>query len=175
MDQLSIGELGRESRLSPKALRLYDELGLLRPARVGPVIGYRCYDRAQLERARLVAALRQIGTPLAETTEIVGLAADGAATRIAQYWATVEAGHAARRELAVYLVDRLNAKRSVMYEVATREIPERSVLCLKRHVEGQGGATALGKQFVAILKTRVARRASSACGSRSSHRHLGQR
>ena len=31
---LTIGEFARAARLSPKALRLYDELGLLRPARV---------------------------------------------------------------------------------------------------------------------------------------------
>ncbi|HEY6275200.1 MAG TPA: MerR family DNA-binding transcriptional regulator [Streptosporangiaceae bacterium] len=36
MEVLSIGEFARLSRLSPRALRLYDELGLLPPARVDP-------------------------------------------------------------------------------------------------------------------------------------------
>jgi len=40
-----------------------------------------------------------------------------------------------------------------MYEVATREIAERSVLCLKRNVDEQG-AWALGKEFIAILRER---------------------
>jgi hypothetical protein len=40
-----------------------------------------------------------------------------------------------------------------MYEVATREIPERSLLCLKRNVDEQG-AWALGKEFIAILRER---------------------
>ena len=40
-----------------------------------------------------------------------------------------------------------------MYEVATREIPERSVLCLKRNVD-EKGAWALGKEFIAILRER---------------------
>ena len=39
-----------------------------------------------------------------------------------------------------------------MYEVATREIPRRSLLCLKRDVQGEAGAWALGKEFVALLK-----------------------
>lgn len=55
MELLTIGAFARGSRLSAKALRLYDELGLLTPARVDPVSGYRFYDPAQLERARLVA------------------------------------------------------------------------------------------------------------------------
>ncbi|WP_308211476.1 MerR family transcriptional regulator [Actinomadura rupiterrae] len=52
------------SRLSPKVLRLYDEFGLLTPARVDPGTGYWLYDPAQLERARLVAWLRRLGMPL---------------------------------------------------------------------------------------------------------------
>jgi DNA-binding transcriptional MerR regulator len=34
MEEISIGEFARRSRLSVKALRLYDELGVLTPARV---------------------------------------------------------------------------------------------------------------------------------------------
>jgi hypothetical protein len=40
-----------------------------------------------------------------------------------------------------------------MYEVATREMPERSVLCLKRNVD-EAGAWALGKEFIALLRAR---------------------
>jgi DNA-binding transcriptional MerR regulator len=36
VDLMSIGEFARLSRLSAKALRLYDELGLLPPAQVDP-------------------------------------------------------------------------------------------------------------------------------------------
>jgi len=50
VDEMSIGEFARRSRLSPKALRLYDELGLLAPARVDDSSGYRFYDAGQLER-----------------------------------------------------------------------------------------------------------------------------
>jgi protein phosphatase len=57
MDELlTIGAFARLTRLTPKALRLYDELGLLPPVRVDPASGYRYYEPAQLERARLVAS-----------------------------------------------------------------------------------------------------------------------
>ena len=58
---LTIGEFARASRLSPKALRLYDELGLLRPVRVDEYSGYRYYSPDQLDQARLVAWLRRAG------------------------------------------------------------------------------------------------------------------
>jgi DNA-binding transcriptional MerR regulator len=152
VDLMSIGEFARQSRLSPKALRLYDKLGLLAPARVDPDSGYRFYTAAQLERARLVAALRQLSVPLAEVKAIVDLDSNEAAARIREYWAAAEAQHTARRELAGYLVDLTSGKRSVMYEVTTRDIPKRSLLCWKRNVKGWDGAWAFGKEFVALLR-----------------------
>ncbi len=153
MQEVSIGEFARRSRLSIKALRLYDELGVLVPARVDEASGYRYYDVAQLESARLVAMLRQLDMPLAEIRELLACDPADAAERIAAHWQAVESVHDARRELADYLINRLSGKRSVMYEVATREIPERSLLCLKRNVD-EAGAWALGKEFIAILRER---------------------
>ncbi|MFD0854642.1 helix-turn-helix domain-containing protein, partial [Actinomadura adrarensis] len=69
----TIGAFARASRLSPKALRLYDDLGLLPPAHVDPSTGYRFYDPSQLERARLVAWLRRLGMPLARIWHVCEL------------------------------------------------------------------------------------------------------
>jgi len=153
VEEVSIGEFARRSRLSVKALRLYDELGVLVPARVDEVSGYRYYDVGQLDAARLVAMLRQLEVPLVAIKELLACDRVDAAERIAAHWREVESAHDARRELADYLVNRLSGKRSVMYEVATREIPERTLLCVKRNVDEQG-AWALGKEFIAILRER---------------------
>lgn len=106
---LTIGAFARAARLSPKALRLYDELDLLRPARVDPDTGYRHYAVEQLEQARLVAWLRRLGMPLARIREVCALADPADAAReIRAYWARVEAETAARRDLALFLVDQLS-------------------------------------------------------------------
>jgi DNA-binding transcriptional MerR regulator len=133
MSLMGIGEFAARSRLSAKALRLYDELGLLPPARVDPDSGYRWYGDGQLEQARLVASLRRLDVPLAEIKVVLGTDASAAAEHVASLWASAESEHAARRELASYLVDHLNGKESVMYEVSTRDMPARSVLYLLRH------------------------------------------
>ncbi len=153
MEEISIGEFARRSRLSVKALRLYDKRRLLVPARVDEVSGYRYYDVAQLEAARLISMLRQLDLSLAAIRKLVACDPVDAADQIAAHWRKVESVHDARRELADYLVNRLSGKSYVMYEVATREIPERSVLCLKRNVDEQG-AWALGKEFIAIMRER---------------------
>ncbi|QPP08061.1 MerR family transcriptional regulator [Streptomyces bathyalis] len=111
---LTIGAFAKASRLSPKALRLYDELGLLPPARVDPVTGYRLYAPGQLEQARLVAWLRRLGMPLARIRELNGLDGPAAAREVRAYWAQVENDLAVRRDMAAFLIDHLSRKDTEM-------------------------------------------------------------
>ncbi|MEW2299018.1 MerR family transcriptional regulator [Streptomyces sp. NPDC006655] len=62
----SIGEMARDSGLGVSALRFYDRAGVLVPAWVDPVSGYRWYGPEQLEEAQLLARLRRAGMPLAD-------------------------------------------------------------------------------------------------------------
>ncbi|MFH8609108.1 MerR family transcriptional regulator [Streptomyces sp. NPDC018029] len=119
MGMLTIGAFAKASRLSPKALRLYDELGLLPPARVDPVTGYRLYAPDQLDRARLVAWLRRLGMPLARIQHVCALDAGAAAREVRAYWARVEAETAARRDLAAFLVDHLSWKDSALSDATS--------------------------------------------------------
>ncbi|WP_433688631.1 MerR family transcriptional regulator [Micromonospora carbonacea] len=118
MGLLTIGGFARAARLTPKALRLYDELGLLRPAAVDPESGYRLYDPAQLERARLIASLRRIGMPLAEIRTVCGLRPEAAAEAVDAYWRRVVADTAQRGRLATLLVGNLSGKGSAMDHTA---------------------------------------------------------
>ncbi len=114
MSLLTIGAFAKASRLSPKALRLYDDLGLLQPVEVDPASGYRFYDLAQLDRARLVAWLRRLGMPLARIRMVCDAEPATAAAEIAAYWAQVTAEAAVRQELAAFLVDYLEGKATAM-------------------------------------------------------------
>lgn len=58
---LSISEFSEMCLLSPQTLRHYHAEGLLLPARVSEDTGYRFYTLDQVERAVLIAALRQAG------------------------------------------------------------------------------------------------------------------
>jgi DNA-binding transcriptional MerR regulator len=112
-DLLTIGAFAARARLSAKALRLYDRLGLLAPAYVDELTGYRYYRSDQVERARLVALLRQLDMPLARVAEIVeAVGTDGAlaAERLAAYWAGAEERFASQRALVGYLRGRLTGR-----------------------------------------------------------------
>lgn len=65
--------------VSAKALRIYEDHGLLRPERSGA--GYRLYAEADLERARAVVQLRALGLPLAQVA--AALQGDAGAMQLA--------------------------------------------------------------------------------------------
>ncbi|EKX60675.1 transcriptional regulator, MerR family [Streptomyces ipomoeae 91-03] len=141
-DLLTIGAFAARARLSAKALRLYDRLGLLAPAYVDEVNGYRYYRADQIERARLVALLRQLDMPLARVAEIVEtVELDGAraADRLAAYWAGAEERFASQRTLAAYLCGRLSGRKPGMNEpygkftVETVDTAPQVVLTQSRH------------------------------------------
>lgn len=67
---LRVGDFSQLARVTVRALRHYDALGLLRPARTDPTTGYRYYAVEQLVRLSRVLALRDLGFPLAEVRRL---------------------------------------------------------------------------------------------------------
>jgi effector-binding domain-containing protein len=59
-----IGDFSRLSQVTVKALRYYDELGLLKPAHVDRFTGYRYYSATQLPRLNRILALKDLGFAL---------------------------------------------------------------------------------------------------------------
>jgi serine/threonine protein phosphatase PrpC len=116
VELLTIGAFAQATRLTPKALRLYDRIGLLSPAVVDPDTGYRLYDPAQQHPARLIARLRDIGMPLAGIRTVCALDPAAAADAITAYWRGVTADTAARARLATFLVEHLSGRNEPMPE-----------------------------------------------------------
>ncbi|GAA2131381.1 MerR family transcriptional regulator [Kitasatospora kazusensis] len=67
----TIGDFAKHGRVSVRMLRHYDAIGLLRPARVDPFNGYRCYEAAQLARLNRVIALKDLGFTLQQVQSIL--------------------------------------------------------------------------------------------------------
>lgn len=137
---LTIGEFARRSMLSPKALRLYDEQGLLVPAEVDPSSRYRRYRESQLADARLISRLRRLDMPLATVRDLLGSAPDHRADVLVAWWDAVERRMAGRRELLVHLLIGLAGKERTfeMYEIHERDVPEQAVVAEQRHVTVHG-------------------------------------
>jgi DNA-binding transcriptional MerR regulator/effector-binding domain-containing protein len=68
---LRIGEFARRGRVSVKALRHYEAIGLLRPAYVDAATGYRSYETEQLDDLHRLMVLRALGLSLERIRQVL--------------------------------------------------------------------------------------------------------
>lgn len=68
---MKISDFAREHGISARTLRYYDEIGLLRPARVDEENGYREYDDAAAERLRAIRFYQTVGFSLEEVQSLL--------------------------------------------------------------------------------------------------------
>lgn len=131
---LLAGEFAAAARLSPKALRIYAEQGLLVPASVDPVTGYRYYSPDQLPRARLFARLRRLGLPLARIGFLADLTPEARAFEL-RGWLRAQRNllddQAAMVEAAQWSADDI----ALLEVVALRDVPATKVLCRIRRID----------------------------------------
>lgn len=133
---LSIGGFASAAQLSLKALRLYDQLGILKPSYVDRDSGYRYYQPDQLSQARLIRLMRQMEMPLA-TIRLVLAAAPAEAERLVRdYWQARER----RVEQARRMVDDLLAilreeVSAMMLDVSVKTVDPQPIISLTRRVK----------------------------------------
>lgn len=76
---MRIGELARRSGFSIDTVRYYDRIGLVRPARRGPVSRFREYEDHALDLLSLVRLAKIAGLSLLQIRKIIGAAQRGSA------------------------------------------------------------------------------------------------
>ncbi len=67
----SIGDLAREFDLTTRAIRFYEDLGLLEPKRVGPGGRSRVYSGRDRTRLKLTLRAKRLGLSLTEAKDII--------------------------------------------------------------------------------------------------------
>lgn len=138
---MTIGEFAAATWLSPKALRLYDEKGLLSPDTVDPYSGYRKYIPVQVETARLITMLRRIDMPLELIGELLEASPEDRAVQVARYREREAVQHARRESLAHFIEHavRTGSMESEgqpgvsKFEVAIRPVSATPLLITTRH------------------------------------------
>jgi MerR family copper efflux transcriptional regulator len=104
---MRIGELAAELGVSPKALRFYEERGVLPPARRG-ANRYREFGPEDVARVRVLIGLRRLDVPLDEAAELASLCAAGECQRVAEELRGLIAerrGQIARRSVELQALD----------------------------------------------------------------------
>ncbi len=67
----SIGEFSKINKITPKTLRHYDKIGLLKPSRIDDWTGYRYYNPDKLPEISKILMLRNMGFSLLEIKKII--------------------------------------------------------------------------------------------------------
>ncbi|MHB8868984.1 MAG: MerR family transcriptional regulator [Thermoleophilia bacterium] len=131
-----IGRFSGVCRLSVKALRHYDELGLLKPAWVDPDSGYRYYHLSQTRDAVAVRTMRSLDMPL---DEIAALLADDdvarAVGRLERHGARLRERIAAHQRSLVLLERYIRGEENMMpYEVKLQEVQPQPIAALRYRI-----------------------------------------
>ncbi|MCB0101339.1 MAG: MerR family transcriptional regulator [Anaerolineales bacterium] len=66
---LKIGDFSQLAQVSVRALRIYDEMGLIKPIHVDKFSGYRYYEASQLPRLNRIIALKDLGFTLEQIAQ----------------------------------------------------------------------------------------------------------
>jgi effector-binding domain-containing protein len=134
-DLVPIGRFSRMTRLSIKALRLYDEQGLLAPARVDPTTGYRYYSRSQVNRAEAIRILRMVDMPLDEIRDLLAEHdPDFTSKRLAMHRERLAQRLADQERMLRFLERLIDREGGIMpYDVLIKQVPAQPVASLTVH------------------------------------------
>lgn len=72
-NQFTISDLAREFDLTTRAIRFYEDLGLLQPQRAGPGGRNRVYSARDRTRLKLTLRAKRLGLSLTEAREIIDM------------------------------------------------------------------------------------------------------
>lgn len=110
---LRVGDLARATGKSTRAIHLYEELGLLKPATRSSG-GFRLFDASAIDRVRWIDSLHGLGFSLQEMREVL------------KNWWTSEQGSAAMADLRALFARKLDETRDALrrHEQLARELEE---------------------------------------------------
>ena len=133
---LSVGRFAQAAQLSRKALRLYDQLGILVPDYVDPESGYRYYSTTQFEKARFIRLLRAMEMPLANIHRVLAATTSDEALQLvvdchrAFETKADQVRHASQKVLA-YL---RKENDTVSINVSAKSFPVRQAVSIKKNI-----------------------------------------
>lgn len=148
---MPIGRFSDMTRLSIKALRLYDEMGLLSPAQVDDRTGYRFYRANQANRANAIRLLRSVDMPLAEIGRVLDLAPETRSEVLRAHRRRLDETLARHQQMLNSFMDILEGRKQLMpYEITVEETADTIVAATTDEVDLEGVGAAIGRGFGAI-------------------------
>lgn len=160
-----IGDFSRIARVSCRLLRYYDELGLLKPAIVDRLNGYRYYTAAQLPQLNRILVLKELGLSLEQIEQVLAenLSAEQLRAMLMLRRADIAQTLAAETERLRMIESRISQLdeegRLSVDDVLIRDEPARTVLTARTTVRSFLEARGIIQQMVQSIPRGVPREA----------------
>lgn len=132
-----IGDFSRLVRVSPRMLRHYEKCGLLYPAEVDRITGYRQYSSAQIPLLSKIVTLRDLGFSIDEIGDILTHHDDTTyvgkvlRAKAASVKSTIEAEQQKYDRLIEMSLTRRKEQTTMVHDVTLKELPAVRVLSLR--------------------------------------------
>jgi len=157
-----IGDFSKLARVSVKALRFYDEVGLLKPTYVDRDTGYRYYSATLLPRLNRILAFKELGLSLGEIGQLlegdlpVDRVRESLQNRRAELTRRIERGRAQLAEVDAWLAQIERAGRVPDYEVTVKHVAPLLVASVRDTLSSYADADALFDELRSDFKQRGA-------------------
>jgi DNA-binding transcriptional MerR regulator len=152
---LRIGEFARRGRVSVKAVRHYEAVGLLQPARTDAATGYRYYEPAQLDTLNRLMVFRALGLSLERIRPL--LQDEPSPELLRRLLAERRAALARRLDAEQAQLSVIEARirqlesRAPAYKVVVRDVPAAFVASVRRVVPEYGALDSLFDEIARAL------------------------
>ena len=151
---LPIGRFSEMTRLSVKALRHYDAIGLLQPAEVDPSSGYRYYLKSQTRRAEAIRLLRGVDLPLDEIATVLapGVADDVVEKVLDRHRDRLDEELSLQRRRLATVRRLIDGEEPLMpYDVTTRTTDPTTIVGVRRHTDLRSIGQTIGEGMGAMM------------------------
>ncbi|MFD8963414.1 MerR family transcriptional regulator [Streptomyces sp. NPDC059568] len=135
MGTLSIGDFSRATHLGVKALRHYDRIGLLQPAEVDTLTGYRRYGVEQIANALLIKRFRDLGLPLNHIATLLRTEDVEERTRLLEAHLNALIGDLERMRSATASLSRLLDRAAMSESIGFRVAPAAHAAAIEAEVD----------------------------------------
>lgn len=153
-----IGEFSKLTQVTIRMLRYYDEAGLLKPARIDGLTGYRMYSADQIPTLNKIIYLRDSGFNVSEIASALshddGFIIEQLDNKYSEIEDNIRAEQEKLRRISLARNELLQGKNDMHYNVSIKPVPACLVLSLRRRIPDYYAEGALWQEMSAFARER---------------------
>lgn len=151
-----IGEFSKLTQVSTRMLRYYDEMDLLKPAKIDSLTGYRMYSAEQIPTLNRIIYLRDSGFNVAEIALALNYSDSAIIEQLdkksIEIMDNIQKEQEKLNKIEIAKRELLHGKNELYYNITIKEIPSYCILSLRKVIPNYFYEDELWKELSAFVK-----------------------